>query len=132
MRGVDYYESPMVTAKLKELEASRAKLASLEKEIASQLQSELAGLPAQYGFESVEIFVKAVRVAAGGKSGGVTRNPVSGKKRRKRSVITDAMRNEVKKLVEAGKTGAEIAAAVDISLPSVQNIKKSLGLVRER
>jgi hypothetical protein len=31
-----------------------------------------------------------------------------------------------------GRTGAEIAKAVRISLPSVQNIKKALGLVKAR
>jgi hypothetical protein len=45
-------------------------------------------------------------------------------------VITDETRAKVKALVEAGKTGAEIAAEVGISLPSVQNIKKALGLVK--
>jgi DNA-binding CsgD family transcriptional regulator len=38
----------------------------------------------------------------------------------------------VKKLVAAGKTGNEIAEALSISLPSVQNIKKALGLVQKR
>jgi DNA-binding CsgD family transcriptional regulator len=38
----------------------------------------------------------------------------------------------VKKLVEGGKTGSQIAKALGISLPSVQNIKKSLGLVKAR
>ena len=46
--------------------------------------------------------------------------------------ITDQTRSEVKKLVEGGKTGAEIAKALKISLPSVQNIKKALGLVKAR
>ena len=41
-------------------------------------------------------------------------------------------KTEVKKLVEAKKTGAEIAKALGISLPSVQNIKKALGLVKAR
>ena len=49
-----------------------------------------------------------------------------------RAVITDATREEVKKLVADGKTGAEISEAVGISLPSVQNIKKALGLVKAR
>ncbi|MES2697761.1 MAG: helix-turn-helix domain-containing protein, partial [Verrucomicrobiota bacterium] len=52
--------------------------------------------------------------------------------KRTRSVITDDTRAEVKKLVEAEKTGAEIAKALKISLPSVQNIKKALGLVRKQ
>ncbi len=47
-------------------------------------------------------------------------------------MITDDTRAEVKKLVEAEKTGAEIAKALKISLPSVQNIKKALGLVRKQ
>jgi hypothetical protein len=35
-------------------------------------------------------------------------------------------------MVDSGKTGAQIAEALSISLPSVQNIKKALGLVKER
>ncbi len=50
----------------------------------------------------------------------------------RRAVITDDTRAEVKKMVQAGKTGSEIAKAVGISLPSVQNIKKALGLVEKR
>lgn len=42
------------------------------------------------------------------------------------------MIKEVGKLAKDGKTGNEIAAAVGISLPSVQNIKKKLGLVTKR
>ena len=53
-------------------------------------------------------------------------------KRRKRATITDEIRAEVKKLVGAGKTGGEIARSVGISLPSVQNVKKALGLVRKK
>ena len=125
----------MVTDKLKELEAARAKLASLEQSLEAQLNKELAGLPAKYGFESVEAFVNAVRGANGGgrgrgRSTGKPGGP--GKKRRRRAVITDETRATLKKMVEAGKTGGEIAKALQISLPSVQNIKKALGLVRKR
>lgn len=42
------------------------------------------------------------------------------------------MKAEVKKLVQAEKTGPQIARAVGISLPSVQNIKKELGLVKAK
>jgi hypothetical protein len=34
--------------------------------------------------------------------------------------------------VQAGQSGAEIAKAFGISLPSVQNIKKEAGLVKAR
>ena len=50
----------------------------------------------------------------------------------RRVVITDDTRYQVKRLVEAGRTGAEIAKEVGISLPSVQNIKKALGFVKAR
>jgi hypothetical protein len=121
----------MVTTKISALEAARAKVARLEASIAAQLNKELAALPKKYGFESVEAFTKAVKAAAGGKRGRPA-GSAGGKKRRSRAVITDAMRAEVKKLVEAGKTGAEIAKTVGISLPSVHNVKKALGLVEKR
>jgi hypothetical protein len=125
-----------VSAKLKELAATRAKLASLEQSVQSELNKELAALPASFGFGSVEEFVQAVRAAVGGPRRGPGRPPGKpggpGKKRRRRAVITDATRAQVKKMVDAGKTGSQIAKEVGISLPSVQNIKKALGLVKKR
>jgi DNA-binding CsgD family transcriptional regulator len=125
----------MVTAQIKKLEAAKARLARLQDSIASQLQKELAGLPAAYGFDSVREFAAAVAAASSGKrrgrAAGESRKSAAGK-RRKRAVITDATRATVKKLTEAGKTGAQIAKTAGISLPSVQNIKKALGLVKAR
>ena len=124
----------MGSYKLKALEAALAKLADLEQSIASEMNKELASLPAKYGFTSVDDFLSAVSAATGGR-GRRGRKPGSGtvgKKRRTRAVITDETRAQVKKMVNDGKTGAEIAKAVGISLPSVQNIKKALGLVKER
>lgn len=112
----------MHTKRLKELESARAKVAALEKSIEAARSKELAGLPAQFGFDTTEAFLKAVRKAAGGKGRRA--------KRRSRAVITDATRKKVKSLVEAGKTSAEIAQATGISVPSVQNIKKALGITR--
>ncbi len=125
----------MVTNKLKELEAARARLATLEQSLASELKRELAGLPAKYGFDSVGAFVRAVQSAGGGRRGrppGTGKRGGPGKKRRHRAVITDETRASVKKLVADGKTGSEIAKSLNISLPSVQNIKKALGLVKKR
>jgi DNA invertase Pin-like site-specific DNA recombinase len=124
----------MVIAQLKKLEAVRARLQA-------KLDRELAALPAKYGFETAEAFVKAVSAAsASGSVGGRARGRPRGaakaaapaRKRRKRAKITDEMRAQVKALVEAGKTGGLIAKELDISLPSVQNIKKALGLVKAR
>jgi len=143
----------MVTDKIKELEAARAKLASLEQTLAGELNKELAALPAKYGFQSTADFIKAVSAASGGGGGGsgngrrgrrgrkpgaaaaapaAAASSSGGKKRRSRAVITDETRAQVKKMVNDGKTGAEIAKAVGVSLPSVQNIKKALGLVKKR
>jgi hypothetical protein len=127
----------MLLNKLNQLKAARAKVASLEQSIQNKLNRELAALPEKYGFESAADLAKAI-VAASGKRPG--RKPgkaakakaAGGGRRRKRAKITDAMREEVKKMVEAGKTGSEIAKAVGVSLPSVQNIKKQLGLVKAR
>lgn len=127
----------MLSEKLKELQAARTKLAELEKSVTAERNKELAALPAQYGFESADAFLAAVRAASGKRRG---RKPGSGGgaakaspgKRRKRAKVTDETRAAVKKLVEQEKTGQEIATALGISLPTVQNIKKALGLVRKK
>ena len=125
----------MVTKQIKELEATKAKIATLEKSIAKRLKKELAVLPKSFGYSSLDEFVKALKAASGSKGGKRRGRPAKGAKkakRRRRAVITDATRATVKKLVESGKTGSEIAKALRISLPSVQNIKKALGLVKPR
>lgn len=130
----------MISEKLKELQALQAKTAALEQELAQERQKQIASLPAQYGFASADEFIAAVRAAAAGGAKRRGRKSKAAKpaaaakpaKRRRRAVITDETRSEVKKMVESGKTGAEIAKALGISLPSVQNIKKALGLVGKR
>ena len=126
----------MITDKIKELEALKNKAAALEAAVAEERQRALAALPHQYGFGSAEDFIDAVIAATGGarRRGRPARGESAGGggKRRRRAKITNETRAQVKKLVEAGKTGAEIAKAVGISLPSVQNIKKALGLVKGR
>lgn len=132
----------MITDKLKELEALKQRAAALEAAVAEERTRALAALPTDFGFANAHDFVAAVLAASGGRGRGrgrprgrppgTGRAAGPGKKRRRRAVITDEMRAQVKKLSEAGKTGAEIAKAVGISLPSVQNVKKALGLVHAR
>ncbi len=127
--------SIMVTKQIKELEATKAKIVALEKTIARRLHKELAALHKSYGYSSLNDFVKALKAASGSRATGAKGRPSKGAakaKRRRRAVITDATRTSVKKLVESGKTGSQIAKALRISLPSVQNIKKALGLVKAR
>jgi hypothetical protein len=117
----------MINPTIKELAKTRAKVAQLEQ----ALTKELASLPATYGFDSLKAFIAAINDAANGTS-RPARKPVEGTARRarKRATITDATRAQLRQLVKAGKTGSQIAKALGISLPSVQNIKKALGLVR--
>jgi hypothetical protein len=124
----------MVTKQIKQLEAAKANLARLQTAVARNLQRELAGLPRAYGFDSLKDFIRAVTAASGGQLRGAAKagRPAGARKRRRRAVITDATRAAVRKLAEAGKSGAAIAREVGISLPSVQNIKKALGLVKAR
>jgi len=99
----------MVTDKLKELEAAKAKMADLVKAVEAERNKELKTLPEKYGFDNVGDFINALRAAAGGRTGK------RGTKRRRRAVITDETRAQVKKLVAGGKTGAEIADSLGIS-----------------
>jgi hypothetical protein len=122
----------MVTDKIKQLKATQDRVAELERAIAADLARELSGLPAKYGFDSVQAFIKAVKGSGGGGTGRRRGRPPGKGKRRRRAVITSEMKSQVKSLAQSGKTGAEIARAVGISLPSVQNIKKEMGLVKAR
>lgn len=111
------------------LEAARAAVAKLENELASKQAQELASLPSKYGFVNLKTFIRALKAAAGGKS---YKGSTKAGQTRKRAIINEETKAKVKALVAGGKTGLEIAAAVGISVPSVHNIKKELGLTKAR
>lgn len=129
-----------------ELEKAKAKLAQAEAKLSADRVAALAKLPADYGYADLNSFIKALKDAAAkaGKSKGkrgkaaakaakapkAVKAPKAGKG--KRAKITDEVKAQVKALAESGKTGLEIAKALGISQPSVQNIKKALGLVKAR
>ena len=115
----------MVTNKIKALGAGRANITKLEQATAAPQSKKLATLPAKFGFSDAAAFIRAFRGATGGVTAGKG-------KRHKRTVITDEIKGKVKAMIVAGKTGAEISSTVGISLPSVQNIRKELGLTKSR
>ena len=117
----------MITDKIKKLADYQGKVANLEKAIEKERAKALAALPAEYGFDGVAAFVKAVRLAVGGKRPG---RPA--KRHRKHARITPEMKAKIKVAIEAGKPGSKIADEFGISLPSVYNIKKAFGLVKSR
>ena len=116
----------MIISSVKELNDTKAKVARLEQALAK----ELASLPSAYGFESLKEFVAAIKAAGGGGKRAGRPKEATTPKTRKRTKITDSIRAKVGKLVKARQTGSQIAKALKISLPSVQNIKKALGLVQ--
>lgn len=127
----------MVIEVVKELEAAKAKVAELEQSLEKELTQKLSRLPYEFGFDNLASFIKALKSAAGARKGpgrGKNKAPkaVKAGKRGKRASITPEVKARVKALVNEEKTGAQIAKELGISLPSVQNIKKELGLVKAR
>jgi hypothetical protein len=115
---------------LKRIATYKSRIAALE----GKLYGELAKLPGKYGFSSADDFIAAVRQATGEapKSAKPAKAGKRGRRRKPRAKITDATRAKVKSMVNAKKTSAAIAEELDISVPTVQNIKKALGLVKAR
>ena len=107
-----------------------------------QLQNSRKGLGVlyrKYGFSNNAEFIKELRnsfdTPMSKRKGAAAKSaikPASTKKRQKRTRITPEIKAAVKAAVKAGKTGAAIAKSLKISVPSVHNIKKELGLVRSR
>lgn len=127
----------MVTDKLKEVAIARAKVASLEARISALQKAELAGLPDRYEFDDAASFAAAVMLAARKvakwRSRGIDVVPASfERKRRRRAVITDAVRAKVKALAKAGKTHPQIARALGISEPSVHRIASPSFLIKRK
>ena len=116
----------------KQIAKYKARLAVLEQ----KLYAELALLPGRYGFASADEFVAALKRASAVKPSfkvkAAAKTKTAPKGRKKRAKITPEIEAQVKALAEAGKTGAEISKTVGISLPSVQNVKKKLGLAKPR
>jgi hypothetical protein len=121
---------PMVSNLLAEVRKQERKIAIREAKLLHERALALSGLPGMYGFDSAAAFLKAVRAAVGPASKKRTGKAKSGKRRRAK--ITPKIKEGVAAAVKEGKTGSEIAKKFGISLPSVHNIKKAAGLVKNR
>jgi hypothetical protein len=125
----------MVIEVVKELEAAKAKVVELQQSLEKELTQKLSRLPYEYGFDDLSSFIQALKSAAGARKGrgrGKVVKAAKPGKRGKRARITPEIKAQVKAMVNDEKTGAQIAKDLGISLPSVQNIKKELGLVKAR
>ena len=93
-------------------------------------ERKLLSLPETLGFNSIHELIDALRDVAGRREKTSIGN--KNKQRRTRKILTPEIKASVKELVTIGKTAAHIAERVQISIPSVNNIKKELNLVRRR
>lgn len=133
----------MFNEQLAKIEKAKADIAAAEAKLSADRVSALAKLPSDFGYDNLNAFLKAVKAAygKGGKAKGkpgrkpkaaAAKAPKAKGGKGKRAKITDEIKAQVKSMAEAGKTGQEIAKALGISAPSVQNIKKAFGLVKAR
>jgi hypothetical protein len=121
----------MVSDPYAQLADYRRKVAALEKQLAKS-NRKLLQAPTKYGFKSMDAFIAALTAASGQTGATAKAKTAAATGRKARAKVTDETKAKVKEMVKAEKTGAEIARALDISLPTVQNIKKQLGLVQAR
>jgi len=119
----------MVTDKLKQLADYQEKIVALRGDIEKELAAKLTHLHEEFGFESPQALIKAIKAAAG--SGGKRRGRKAGK-HRKHARITPELREKICAALQGGKTGKQVAEEFGVSLPSVYNIKKAGGLVTAR
>lgn len=122
----------MFTSRIKDLQDLQTQIEGLKTTIESERVKEFKALPAKYGFSSLPDFIKAVKTAASTSGRKKRTNSAPKPAKGKRVKITPEIKEKVKAAIEAGQTGSQVAKSVGISLPSVQNIKKELGLVKTR
>ena len=136
----------MISTTLKAIEATKAKLASLEKKAAAEQHKRIVNLHTDAGFETREDLIAALQSLGGGpkkKQGRkakktarkVAKKAVAkkgAKTRAKRTVITDELRKSIIEALKAGGKGTAVAKKFGISVPSLHNIKKAAGLTKAR
>lgn len=140
----------MISNTLKAIEATKAKLASLEKKAAAEQRKRIVNLHKDAGFETREDLIaalqelggapktkrgrKAKKVAKKAAKKGAKKAvaPKGAKKRAKRTVITDELRKGIIAALKAGEKGTAVAKNFGISVPSLHNIKKAAGLTKAR
>ena len=138
--------SAMISNTLKAIEATKAKLASLEKKAAAEQRKRIVNLHKDVGFETREDLIAALQALGGapkkkrGRKAKKTARKAAkkavakkgAKKRAKRTVITDALRKNIISALKAGDKGTAVAKKFGISVPSLHNIKKAAGLTKAR
>ena len=121
------------TDQIAELEKAKAKIVQAEAKFAADRLAALAKLPIDYGYASLNDFIKALKAAVGKTGKGKKAKFAKAKAgKRTRAKITPELKQQVIAAVQAGDSGAKIAKNFGISVASVHNIKKEAGLVKAR
>jgi hypothetical protein len=120
----------MLNSQLKELAKARAKVADLESAISKNRRKQLEKLHADLGFDSRESLISALRSLGKGGARGRPAKTGGKKTRHKRTTITPELRARIEAAVRTGGKGMAVAKKFDVSLPTVQNIKRAAGLTR--
>lgn len=115
---------------LNQLVAAKADLAKQEKELEAQRTRALASLPAQFGFQDLKSFIKALKSAPKAKRVKVAK--AKAPKLAKRARLTPETKHAIVEAAKGDKSGAEIAKEFGVSLATVHNLKKAAGLVKVR
>ncbi len=112
----------MEISKIKEIENYKAKIAALEKEIAAERAAKLASLHLEVGLDSTEALIKVLK--------GLSKAPPP--KKGKRTRLTPGIKKNIANAIKAGLKGTQAARKYGVSVPTIQNIKKEFGLVKNR
>ncbi|HVW19980.1 MAG TPA: hypothetical protein VHC86_02095 [Opitutaceae bacterium] len=115
---------------IQKLRKAEAEVAKLELAIADEMPTAMAKLASQFGFNTIEDFLRAFeRLAKARERRGRPGRKLT-TRRRKRTKITPAIRAKVQQLLIGGNAASKIARTVGISPATVQSIKKASGLVK--
>ena len=104
---------------IEKIKKHEEELASLKKKLEQERKQRLLDLPKEAGYDSVEELIEALR-------------EVSGKTASGRTKITPELKGKIEGALRSGKKGSEVSREFGISVPTVQTIKKKLGLVKNR
>ncbi len=125
----------MLSARIKEIELYKSKIAGLEKKIVAE-QKKLSSLHTKLGYSSRAELIKALMVLGpSGKSGNKGRKAsksTGAQGRRKRTTITPKLKASIVKALKAGGKGITVAKDFGVSVPTIQNIKTEAGLIKKR
>lgn len=117
----------------------REELAALEAQASKERENTLKSLPAAAGCKTMEELVlllvpfTKLRVVQQRKQKNSDTAPAGEKKGGKRAKVTEEMKKEMEKLLRGGEmTAKAIADKMGVSMPTVNTLKKSLGLTKAR